>query len=477
MKMVCKKLLSLVLVALMLVSAVPFQASAAGAPAAGKTVDVILNDKTSNFDSYQSCTLDENGKIKADDIATIRSQIDGKNIVAWSLTPGDSNGQGLGDIVFTEDNFGGANAINLYPVFGSSVTPPPTTEHTEHPWGNGTVSTPATCTTKGTMTYTCTYENCGATKTEEIPATGHTFGDPQITTPATCGKDGSQTKTCSACGATETEVIKATGNHTWGGWVIQNEATATTEGTMIRTCSTCGQTETQKYTAKTKEISFQVTLDGETTTTKSVFVLDKTMSLPKPSVPSGYQFKGWFTEPNGKGAQLNDGTTCTENLANVYYGSFTKVSKFPYSVYLHIYETGNVKTPMKTVTLDTWTCVKDGVVTLDEIKEVVKTYYTAKTSDGIAYDGIYYSTSSTKTDYVNDQNKTDRINNLDELRRDGYVHLNVWVDNVKAKSDSNSNTSSNPKTGDTIYMAVTVMGLSAASLAAVYYISKKRAVR
>lgn len=48
-------------------------------------------------------------------------------------------------------------------------------------------------------------------------------------------------------------------------------------------------------------------------------------------------------------------------------------SKFPYSVYLHIYAKGNVGSPIKTVTLDTWTCVKDGVITLDEVKDVVKT--------------------------------------------------------------------------------------------------------
>lgn len=157
-------------------------------------------------------------------------------------------------------------------------------------------------------------------------------------------------------------------------------------------------------------------------------------------------------------------------------GSDGGSSKFPYSVYLHIFESGNLKTPLKTVTLDTWTCVKDGVVTLDELKEVIKTYYTAKTSDGIGYDGIYCTTNTTQTDYVNNKNRVDRIDNLDELRSEGYVHLNVWIDNAKAKTDSSSS-SSNPKTGDTIYMAVTVMGLSAASLAAVYYISKKRAVR
>ena len=150
-------------------------------------------------------------------------------------------------------------------------------------------------------------------------------------------------------------------------------------------------------------------------------------------------------------------------------------SKFPYSVYLHIYAKGNVGSPIKTVTLDTWTCVKDGVITLDEVKEVVKTYYTAKTSDGIGYDGFFYSTSTTKTDYIKDENKTERINNLDDLRTQGYVHLNVWIDNYVAKSSSSSNAdSTNPKTGDSIYTAVAVMGLSVTALAAVYFINKKR---
>lgn len=456
MKMVCKKLLSLVLVALMLVSAVPFQASAAGSVEV--PVTVYINDEAVN--TSKTLKVDGSGVVLDESLAmTMLKNTENRTFVKWMNDSGEVvTGNSLSsDWVDSHPGY----ALSLYL---SETKPTNPTNPTETNPTNPTETNP----TEPKPTETNPTE---PKPTEHV----HNYVEKERVEP-TCGKDGYIVKKCD-CGSEVKEVLKATGNHTWGGWVIQNEATATTEGTMIRTCSTCGQTETQKYTAKTKEISFQVTLDGETTTTKSVFVLDKTMSLPKPSIPSGYQFKGWFTEPNGKGAQLNDGTTCTENLANVYYGYFTKVSKFPYSVYLHIYETGNVKTPMKTVTLDTWTCVKDGVVTLDEIKEVVKTYYTAKTSDGIAYDGIYYSTSSTKTDYVNDQNKTDRINNLDELRRDGYVHLNVWVDNVKAKSDSNSNTSSNPKTGDTIYMAVTVMGLSAASLAAAYYISKKRAVR
>ena len=41
-----------------------------------------------------------------------------------------------------------------------------------HEWNAGEVTTEATETEDGVMTYTCTRENCGATRTEPIPATG-----------------------------------------------------------------------------------------------------------------------------------------------------------------------------------------------------------------------------------------------------------------------------------------------------------------
>ena len=42
-----------------------------------------------------------------------------------------------------------------------------------HSWDNGAVTTPATCTTAGVKTYTCTA--CSVTKTKTIPATGHAW--------------------------------------------------------------------------------------------------------------------------------------------------------------------------------------------------------------------------------------------------------------------------------------------------------------
>ena len=69
------------------------------------------------------------------------------------------------------------------------------TESGQHTWDDGQVTTAATCTENGVMTYTCTM--CSDTKTEVIPATGHAYGAPvwkwndDFTASATftCGND------------------------------------------------------------------------------------------------------------------------------------------------------------------------------------------------------------------------------------------------------------------------------------------------
>ncbi len=50
------------------------------------------------------------------------------------------------------------------------------TESGQHTWNDGQITTAATCTENGVMTYTCTM--CSDTKTEVIPATGHAYGTP-----------------------------------------------------------------------------------------------------------------------------------------------------------------------------------------------------------------------------------------------------------------------------------------------------------
>ncbi|MGM9524092.1 MAG: hypothetical protein ACI3VU_06740, partial [Faecousia sp.] len=67
----------------------------------------------------------------------------------------------------------------------------------EHVWNAGEATPPATCVDAGIMTYTCTL--CGVTKTEVIEATGvHTYGDDHV---------------CTVCGAVDVAAFDFSGNY------------------------------------------------------------------------------------------------------------------------------------------------------------------------------------------------------------------------------------------------------------------------
>ena len=83
---------------------------------------------------------------------------------------------------------------------GAEPVPTPTPEHT-HAW-SGVITTPATCTTNGVKTYTCS--GCKETKTEVIPAMGHSFGAWTTSSPATVFAPEQQERSCAVCGTKET---------------------------------------------------------------------------------------------------------------------------------------------------------------------------------------------------------------------------------------------------------------------------------
>lgn len=104
-----------------------------------------------------------------------------------------------------------------------------------HDYDNGVVTTPATCTTEGVLTYTCTRD--GATKTETIPALGHKWDDGTITTAPTCETEGEKTYKCTndGCAETKTEAVAALG-HEWDNGTVTTPATCTTEGVLTYIC-------------------------------------------------------------------------------------------------------------------------------------------------------------------------------------------------------------------------------------------------
>ena len=164
-----------------------------------------------------------------------------------------------------------------------------------HTWDAGTVTTPATCKTKGVKTFKCTVEGCTGTKTEEIvidannhvnkevvgkkdatctekgytgdthckdcektisegtdiAATGHDMTKTvSAKVPATCEKDGKEAVMgCKNCDYTEGgAVIKATG-HKWDTGTVTTVATCKDKGVKTFKCTVEGCTGT-----KTEEI-------------------------------------------------------------------------------------------------------------------------------------------------------------------------------------------------------------------------------
>lgn len=110
--------------------------------------------------------------------------------------------------------------------------------------GYGTTenTVPATCGADGHIDTICA--NCGdVIATEVIPATGaHTWDNGTVTTEPTETTPGERTFTCAVCSQTKTEVIPATGAHTFV--FTKNVAPTCTEaGYDLYTCSGCGATE------------------------------------------------------------------------------------------------------------------------------------------------------------------------------------------------------------------------------------------
>ena len=121
-----------------------------------------------------------------------------------------------------------------------------------HQWGDGKITTAATCTTAGEKTYTCT--DCKREKTEIVNATGHNWSDawmhddthhwhdckngctekndygPHSGGTANC----TEKAKCTTCG-TAYGTLDANG-HDWGAWAVTKQATTSAEGEKTRVC-------------------------------------------------------------------------------------------------------------------------------------------------------------------------------------------------------------------------------------------------
>lgn len=129
----------------------------------------------------------------------------------------------------------------------------------KHSWGDGVVTTPATCEADGVKTYTCT---CGETKTEAVDKLGHEYGEWTTVKDATCEEAGQEERVCSHDAShKETREVESIG-HDWDEGTVLKEPTFETEGEMLFTCKH-DSTHTRKETIPTITYNFT---KGEGTT-------------------------------------------------------------------------------------------------------------------------------------------------------------------------------------------------------------------
>lgn len=162
-------------------------------------------------------------------------------------------------------------------------------------------------------------------------------------------------------------------------------------------------------------------------------------------------------------------------ISGVDIGTGTDVNIKGTTVLLNIFTNGKLTTPARTVDISDYVIVSDGNLNITEVETVIDDYYTpANSNKGFQTDGIYYYTGNSIVEFGTNSSKQSTWNNVNELRAaNGTISFNVYVPNVVAKSTAKAD-SSNPKTGDTIFVPFMVMGLTATALAAAYVFGKKR---
>ncbi len=183
---------------------------------------------------------------------------------------------------------------------------------------------------------------------------------------------------------------------------------------------------------------------------------------------------------SGLDASFTSGATVYIYLNNTNNGGTTNSGTMNenlwYPVYLDVFMDNTVgATPARTFNI-TEGIAADGLVTKNEVVNLLVNHYNAKTSKGIQVDGLYLAMGNWSADFVV-ANRSSSISNINELRQQNRVHISVVLYNATAKSSGTPDTS-NPKTGDSIYLPIAVLGTSAAALAAVmFFYSKKRMAR
>ncbi len=217
-------------------------------------------------------------------------------------------------------------------------------------------------------------------------------------------------------------------------------------------------------------------------TVKTVTYNQKVGTLPTPT-KTGYVFRGWFDE-NGK--QYNANTVYKVNGDTTLTASWKKQA----TVILEIYLNGKTGSPDRCPVL-TGYAVGD-YITRSDVGEIVKKYYSAKAGSSLTVQGLY--TANMWEDYLDDSS-TAGIESVQVHTADEVIHIYVMVNNAQQGGTTTNPTTNptttpttkpttkpadptNPQTGDNsmIYVSMTVMLTAAAALIVVEQLRKRKMI-
>ena len=340
MKTVCKKLLSLMLVAILLISAVPMAFATDGGLTMGElttgevtpglpdpkveaepvVVKVRVNLDGKMINDSKSITLNEGEQkdLTKELAESMINDMTGREFVKWSSTSSENlNGQ------FISYEWASQNAKGDYRLIinlkSKTTTPPAPCTHAKT---HEEVTKAATCQSEGSKNIVC--DDCKqVVRTESIPKTADHQWEERIDAPATCKAKGQKTLTCKTCATTKTVEIPMT-DHNWDAGVITTQPTCTEQGVKTYSCQTCGAKKTEAVAAlghdyvngictrcKHGAAKYQLTFkfldeNGSWKTTTQEISNTETINFPIVPNVKGKRMAGWSNDVNSDIKKVNE---------------------------------------------------------------------------------------------------------------------------------------------------------------------------
>ena len=169
----------------------------------------------------------------------------------------------------------------------------------------------------------------------------HTNMKTPVRVEATCTADGSITTECATegCNYKTVETLGKLG-HTYGAWETVTEATHDHAGKDKQVCSACGDIQYRDVDQLTYTVTFY-DINGNVETTKQWIRYQTVPTLPTPDEVLNKDFMGWYTAPTG-GTKLEPGSewsgSCTAYYARYEDSVHDGQSKI--NVYFRLYSEG-----------------------------------------------------------------------------------------------------------------------------------------